>query len=442
VTNLNKLKGIKNKILEDAHFFEVLKKGGGAFLFKIFGAGLAFLFTIYFARLLGPDDYGIFILSLTIVTVLSVIVRMGLDVVLMKNIAVAMGRKEYAAARGYHQSVTHIVIYASAFVTLFVVLTLPYVSDAFFWKQDFSRQLSHMIWCLLPLSLMMLNVEALRGLREITTSVMVQNIIVPGSSLLMLLILGRWYSWNLDGVVYIYVISIIIASIYSRWCWNNRIHVGDVIKQKKLQLIEKGFPLLLASSGGLVMSWTDTLVLGVYGSSENVGVYSVAAKTAMLTSIVLFAVNSISAPKYAAFFAANNIKGIARLARQSTLFMLALVLVPSLVFLLWPQWILKLYGVEYSVGATVLLILTVGQLINVACGSVGYILMTSGHEKIVRNIMMTTALINVFLNIQLVQVFGIEGVAISTMVSVAIWNIWMLLSVKKYLGFWTFYNSY
>jgi O-antigen/teichoic acid export membrane protein len=68
--------------------------------------------------------------------------------------------------------------------------------------------------------------------------------------------------------------------------------------------------------------------------------------------------------------------------------------------------------------------------------------MTSGHEKIVRNIMMTTALINVFLNIQLVQVFGIEGVAISTMVSVAIWNIWMLLSVKKYLGFWTFYNSY
>ena len=101
-----------------------------------------------------------------------------------------------------------------------------------------------------------------------------------------------------------------------------------------------------------------------------------------------------------------------------------------------------MYGTEFSVGSDILIVLTIGQLINVACGSVGYILMTSGHEKTVRDIMMVTAAINIVLSIYLVQYIGVLGVAIATMISVVILNISMLYSVKKYLGFWTIYNSY
>ena len=63
----------------------------------------------------------------------------------------------------------------------------------------------------------------------------------------------------------------------------------------------------------------------------------------------------------------------------------------------------------------------------------------SGHEKTIRNVVLSTAAINVALSIILVQKYGVEGVAIATATSVVIWNAWMLISVKRYLGFWTIY---
>ena len=439
---MNIIRRIKQLLFVDVHLAELLKKGAVALLLRVGGAGLAFLFTIYFARLLGPGDYGLFTLALTVVTVLSVFVRMGFDVVLMKHVAVAIEQGNVAIARGYVHSAVQVVFYIGSIVTLIFVFIIPTVSVVVFNKPELISPLRVMIWLLLPLSFMMLHVEALKGLKHVTDSVFIQNIIVPGLSLFVLVVVSRWHVWTLEEIVTTYVMATFCAAIYSRLSWRKRIQSGELFKVKKRELIAKGFPLLLVTSGSLVMSWSDTIVLGIYKNSEDVGIYSVASKTAFLTSIILFAVNSIAAPKYASFYASNNIGAMARLARQSTILMISLAFFPIAIFLIWPEWFLSLYGAGYMAGSTVLIILTIGQVINVSCGSVGYILLTTGHEKVVRNIMLITAFINIGLNILLVQFLGVTGVALATMISVLIWNIWMLISVRKLLGFWTIYNSY
>ncbi len=423
--------------LSDVHFTELIRKGATALLLRVGGAGLVFLLTVYLARLLGATDYGLFMLSLTVVMILSVVVRMGLDNVLVRHISTAIERSDLPLVRGYFQTAIRLVLIVGLVATILGILVSPMVADTVFNKPELAQPLNVMMWLLLPFSITFLIAEALKGLKQVADSTIAQAMLIPAFSLVVLVVGGWWFAWSLLDAIAVYVTSVFVAALYAWQRWRSRIPRGEVVRLRPSGLLRRGFPLLLATSGGLVMSWADILVLGVYESADTVGIYAVASKTALLTSLILVAVNSIAAPKFAAFYASNSLNAMAKLARQATLLMTGLVLFPTAVLLLWPEWVLKLFGTEYATGATALMILAMGQLINVACGSVGYLLMMSGHEKIVRNIMLTTAVINVVLNVLLVQQYGIEGVAVATAVSIALWNIWMLIAVRKYLGFWT-----
>jgi len=423
----------------DVHFAELLKKGAITLFLRVGGAGIAFLFTVYLARLLGANEYGLFTLSLTVVTILSAVVRLGLDTVLVKNISAAVEHGNLTLARGYFQTAVRVVLIAGLVATFLGILISPMVADTVFDKPELARPLNLMMWLLLPFSIAFLIAEALKGLKQVADSTIAQSLLIPVFSLVVLVVGGQWFVWGLMDAVTVYIVAAFLAALYAWQRWRSRIPRGEVARLQASELLSSGFPLLLATSGGLIMAWADILVLGVYESAGTVGIYAVASKTALLTSLILVAVNTIAAPKFSAFYASNNLCAMAKLARQSTLLMTGLVLFPTAVLLLWPEWILQLFGEGYDVGASALIILAVGQLINVSCGSVGYLLMMTGHEKTVRNIMLSTTVINIILNVQLIQHYGIEGVAVATAVSVVIWNTWMLFAVRKYLGFLTIY---
>ena len=55
---------------------------------------------------------------------------------------------------------------------------------------------------------------------------------------------------------------------------------------------------------------------------------------------------------------------------------------------------MSLFGPEFRAGGPVLTILAAGQYVNVLTGSVGYLLMMTGNERLVRNNMAVAALLN------------------------------------------------
>ena len=64
-----------------------------------------------------------------------------------------------------------------------------------------------------------------------------------------------------------------------------------------------------------------------------------------------------------------------------------------------------------------------GQLVNVLCGSVGYILNMTENQNIFRNITIFAVVINIFLNLILIPMYGIIGAAIASAISLILWNI-------------------
>jgi len=96
-----------------------------------------------------------------------------------------------------------------------------------------------------------------------------------------------------------------------------------------------------------------------------------------------------------------------------------------------------LFGPKFEEGALVLTILAIGQFINVATGSVGYLLMMSGHERLMRNNVACMAIVNIFISLLLIPWLGVIGAAISTAISLAAVNLIAVVIAWRRLNIWT-----
>lgn len=117
--------------------------------------------------------------------------------------------------------------------------------------------------------------------------------------------------------------------------------------------------------------------------------------------------------------------------------MVVLALPVLLTFVLVPGFVMGLFGPEFEVGASVLVILALGQFVNVSTGSVGFVLIMTGRERMARNNAAVAAGVNIVLQVLLIPRFGAVGAAIATAVSVALLNLTAAYLVHRSLGIWT-----
>jgi len=77
-----------------------------------------------------------------------------------------------------------------------------------------------------------------------------------------------------------------------------------------------------------------------------------------------------------------------------------------------------LFGSEYTRGSTALFILTIGQFINIATGATGTILIMTGRQTAWFRLSMLILAINLALNLTLIPIWGMNGAAVATSVTV------------------------
>jgi|GEM_PF-2695851 len=422
----------------DPDFKEVLHKGTLAFVARVLGALSTFIATIYLARLLGVNNFGLFWLALTIITILSIFSRLGMDTLVLREVAKYENANTSGLARQITDSVFVIVLPISILLVSIILLFGDWVSEEIFSKPDISIPLNALTPFMLFLSLGFILGESFKGIRHTTMGVLLQHTAQPIIFLTLIYAASFFIDLDLKSSAWIYSTAGLITLVIFYTYWVNvtiQTKAPNMENNSRI-LIKKGFPLLLISSAGLLLAWTDIIVLGIFSTAKEVGIYTAVAKTALITSLILAAFNAIVAPKFSLHFTKGDIKGLERLAKKSTRLMAFLVFAPTIFLLFLPEWILGWFGLNFIEGANALMILVIGQFISVSCGSVGHMLVMTKNEKIVQNITIGTAISNVILSILLVEPFGMVGVAIATMVSMIAYNLISLYYVRQRLGFW------
>ncbi|MGR9072784.1 MAG: flippase [Gammaproteobacteria bacterium] len=200
--------------------------------------------------------------------------------------------------------------------------------------------------------------------------------------------------------------------------------------------------MFLASSMGLLMSYTDTVMLGMMRSEAEVGVYSVAMKLYAVSLLILSTVKPISSSTFSELYSTGQTKLLARTAAQTSRLMFLASAPLIAVMIVFGPLVLQLFGDEFRSGYQTLLLLLAGLTIQTMSGSAGTLLTMTGHHKVLKYILLIATVLNIALNYLLIPEYGIDGAAFASLIGIAVINVAAVAAVKSRLGLVCYYHPF
>ena len=187
----------------------------------------------------------------------------------------------------------------------------------------------------------------------------------------------------------------------------------------------------LASTGLL---WADTLLLGIYGSASDVAVYQVATRLTLLVMIFMHSLNASFAPRIADLYRSGDRANLSKLYSLVTSWIVRLSLPAFVLIMIFPRQLLSIFGDEFTVGASITVLLAVGTLFDVVSGPCGHMLVMSGRPALTMANNLCGLALNIGLNIWLIPRFGLVGAGIAWAASLALINVSRLAQVWFTMG--------
>jgi len=427
----HKLVATFNQFVVDLHTREIILGSIIGLAVKVLAAGSVFLMNIVVARKLGVAEAGLFFLGFTLVTFVAAVGRMGLDNSVVRFVASAHVVGNVEKLQGVCRKATVWVIALCVALMLIMLALNQILAGRIFDHPGFGPVLLVMALSVPLVGLYNIYSQVLKGLKKVAQSMITLNVTMPVVMLIGLLLpvtTAREVSW-------IFLPSCAITALVGYLWMRRNVPAAAVADFPSSVLMASCMPLWGVMILQQCVLWSSQLMLGAWSSAEDVALFSSAQRTALLPSFILVAVNAIAAPKFAAMHSQNDMDGLRRMALISVRLML-LAAVPALVFtLLFPEWLMSLFGQEYRAAAGALVILALGQFVNIATGSVGFLLSMTGHERELRFNVFIAALLGIALGALLIPSQGLIGGAIATGVAVASQNLLGVYQVRRRLGF-------
>lgn len=197
--------------------------------------------------------------------------------------------------------------------------------------------------------------------------------------------------------------------------------------QKKI--LKYAVPLALTTLGSLVLLEMDTFMLGLFGTKEQVSVYSIAKQlvskatnvnmaiwTGTVASLALITKENFEEKK-------NKFKKVSRINNLTALFI-------CVCFALLGRIAIEIvYGIEYADAGNILLLLTPYYLLYCLSSLYANFLDFIGHAKMRALWYTSVIVINLALNYLLIPKYGAVGAAIATIVSIIPYTIYCVYDV-------------
>jgi O-antigen/teichoic acid export membrane protein len=431
------VKKIKDKAIrlnKDGNLSELLKSSGFVLVFKVLGAISGYVFAFVVSKY-GADTYGIYELAFTALMILSVIVKWGLDGATVRFTQEYLVSGDKGKIRSLVSKSVFTIFISALVVGLLFFLLRKSLAEAF----DEPNLEKAYVWVavgLLPFVLLQYYSEALRALKNMKAFSVFQvgSVLILASGIFILLKDIALSKGEIATLAFVISTAVFAFGAYLIFQKSFRIRVGDIPAEQIdfKSVLKVGVPLLISGSLFLVISWTDTLMIGYYKSSTDVGIYRIAFKVATLITFIQFAVNSIAAPTIASLYAEDDLTALRKYIKYIGVINAAFAIPITLFIIVFSEPLLNLFGAEYTSGMVLLPILAIGQLVNALAGPVMYILNMTGKEKLSQRIMIWMTGLNIILNVVLIPRYGIVGAAIATTISMVTWNVIAAFYVYKY----------
>jgi len=414
---------------------------GGTLVLFAFTKLLALLASILLARILGADGYGVYASALALLLLLVIPAQLGLPTLVVRLLASYSVQEEWGLSRG--------LLLGSGRSVFAVSVLLASIGATVIWLlgERLSAEESQTLWwamALLPiLALSELRSAALRGLHYVVSGQLAEHLIAPGLFVALLVVWNFLFSHSLPaftpvvGMGLLFLAGVTAFGIGASMLFRR---VPPQMRSTTARYDTRGWmrsalPLLLLSSMAVVNARVDVVMVAAIRGTHSAGVYQAAASGAELVAFSLVVLTLSIQPTISHLYARGEIQRLQRIITMAVCATLGLTISTAAVFVLFASPILgTIYGREFKAGALSLMILSGAHVINTCAGPADQMLNMTGHERDTAVGMSVGAIVNILLNAVFVPLWGIEGAALATGLSLVAWNVVLVLLVRRRLA--------
>lgn len=404
------------------------------FFVRAFAASSAMIMHIAIAKVLSPEEAGFFYTSFTLVTLISVVSRLGLDEVVLRMISTA--HSAYSKNRInsiYKTAVTNVIV--CSFIGMVAVGMLGLA--CYLWgRHELGLTFLYMSPSVIFVSIYFIHAQMLQGRSETIKSTIVLGFISQLFFSLLIIIFPLEKSYS--TAIY-FDFSTLLSMIVGRkfWAYVTYFKWKEV---DKINMWDSCIPLWIVAILQQVTMWGGQLIAAFLVSSTDIAALNLFQRLTSILQFFLLLASLIYSPKIASMYANGEKCNLQKTVNKIVLFLSITSFIILFIGVLTSYNIISyFFGDDYSSKNKVFLILLLGQALNTCMGLSVFILTMCSQEKELKSIICRTFPIVLLVNLVLTWKFGILGVAFSSTISLFLQNILCVFSVKKNVGLCYFY---
>ena len=402
-------------------------------------------------------EYGIYLVAVSAINLLVIPIIAGWDTVLTRFLS-QYGKDGLTdkSRHLYAEASRKLLLRCCVALPLLALVLIPILNYGFprSWAAANAWTYGVVIACVPPLALSLLRQGALKGLHRPAASLLPESIVKPLSVigvLLLLISLGNRPTGtlalfsHLGASILAFLLGTLLLPRMLRQGWLRTIFservpqtsadsnqgVGDAEENpRKAAWKSLAVSATIMGLSFVVLSRIDEFLLGIMDSPATAGLYGPASRYAMFVTFGLSVVN----PMLGALIARHqdDRAELQRLVKRSAR-LAAIISTPLAMGMMFaPEIPLSLLPPAYLSATCALRILAAAHWINTLFGSVGMVLMMTGHHRDLAVILVLTSILDVILNILLIPQLGDIGAAVATGTSIVVWNAaaWVMVRVR------------
>lgn len=409
----------------------------GSLVNRIGGMALQFLSILLISRLIGAEGIGAYAVYTSWMLLLATIGGMGTSISVVRTVAVSFKLGHFAEIQSFLFRVCLLLILVGLTVTV-VIYNLADTIGLWFSVSP-ELQSSLQLAALGGVAFMLLRVaaETLKGMDQFNLSMGMENVIIPAG---LMLVSFAWF--HQDGALTARVVIIshiaLVGLVFCLMC----LKIGFILRrdphrsmnQKRLPVWNAGQLSMWGSSFlGMMFLNIPLLLLPVFASSAEIGIFSVAYRFINISVSLLMVVAGIYGPKFAVAYSERDFQALAYNLKQTRVYSMVFYAPLFVVFTALPGFAMGLFGEEFKRGADLLMIMAIGQLVYSSTGLVGTMMNMIHKEREEFMISLCASVLMILFVYVLGRTYGLYGVAVGFGLGLSLKNLISWWRVSYYL---------
>ncbi len=400
-----------------------------SFLNTILTRGFAFIFSIILGNLLLPDDLGLYVTVILVITYFANILSFNLGSGIIQKLN---DKKEQEFRNHYFTAGLLYILMFSLVGALIFLLLKDFIAQIF----DISDAgyILNLALLLIPLTMLRMFFQHILQSEMEFRKLTYINLIAVAIQIVVVVILV-YLGYSLKGVFYgLYAAEMLGLTLAASIVFRRfSLLVSKETYQKASSLLKFSGIIFIGSLAVLLDKRVDMLFVAHYMDKSTVAVYHYALKFSLFFLLLGNSFSKVTYPRFTKAFTNHSTFTLSRLFRFSIDFSFLFITIASMIFLFNAEYIIDwLLPSDYLEVLPFLMILFIGIVPKAIVSSTGTVFTAKGIPSVSAKINWGLLALNVILNMLLIPRYGLYGAAIATSTTFILKPalVFYLLSVK------------